>query len=102
MPESTTPVSEQETARLSGGGSGAGQLLQHRLDHPLLKDVGLRLPRILIMLEAAPFHQVLYPFSTFLYTFSFIPYFFNFMAKRHRPKKALVGYSNAIIAIFVN
>ena len=37
MPESTTPVSEQETARLSGGGSGAGQLLQHRLD--LIEDL---------------------------------------------------------------
>ena len=37
MPESTTPVSEQETARKSGGGSGAGQLLQHRLD--LIEDL---------------------------------------------------------------
>lgn len=37
MPEPTTPVSEQETARLSGGGSGAGQLLQHRLD--LIEDL---------------------------------------------------------------
>ena len=37
MPESTTPVSEQETARMSGGGSGAGQLLQHRLD--LIEDL---------------------------------------------------------------
>ena len=37
MPESTTPVSEQETARVSGGGSGAGQLLQHRLD--LIEDL---------------------------------------------------------------
>ena len=31
MPESTTHVSDNETARLNGGASGAGQLLQHRL-----------------------------------------------------------------------
>ena len=42
MPESTTPVSEQETARLSGGGSGAGQLLQHRLD--LIEDLWKSVP----------------------------------------------------------
>ena len=37
MPESTTHVSDNETTRLNGGASGAGQLLQHRLD--LIEDL---------------------------------------------------------------
>ena len=37
MPESTAHVSDHEAARISGGGSGAGQLLQHRLD--LIEDL---------------------------------------------------------------
>ena len=37
MPESTAHVSDHEAARMSGGGSGAGQLLQHRLD--LIEDL---------------------------------------------------------------
>ena len=37
MPESSAHVSDHEAARLSGGGSGAGQLLQHRLD--LIEDL---------------------------------------------------------------
>ena len=37
MPESTTHVSDSETSRLNSGASGAGQLLQHRLD--LIEDL---------------------------------------------------------------